>query len=242
MCTHKYGTGATAQSGALRRSASTRMPTKWGMFDAIGFERDICNGGRKTEAALALVIGDLNNGVPLLRIHSQCITGEVLGSLRCDCRDQLEMAMQAIAKEGRGLVLYEQQEGRGIGLMAKLRAYSLQDLGYDTVEANQALGFEVDQRDFALPAAILHELGIGRVRLLSNNPRKFRALSDAGIEIIERVPCQVAPTAHSWPYLRTKRDKMGHALVLDSSSRFCACAAPLKAPEAEEAARSRSIE
>lgn len=242
MCTHDYGTGATAQSGALRRITSTRMPTKWGMFDAIGFERDICNDGRKTEAALALVMGDLNNGVPLLRVHSQCLTGEVLGSLRCDCRDQLEMAMQAIAKDGRGLVLYEYQEGRGIGLMAKLRAYSLQDLGYDTVEANHALGFEVDQRDFALPAAILNELGIGRVRLLSNNPRKFRALSDAGIEIIERVPCQAATTAHSWPYLRTKRDKMGHALVLDSSSRFCACAAPLEPPEAEVAARSGSIE
>src|SRR5215469_8286891 len=188
MSTHEYGTGATAHSGALWRVASTRMPTKWGTFDAIGFERDIWNGGRKTETALALVIGDLNNGVPLLRIHSQCLTGEVLGSLRCDCRDQLEMAMQAIAREGRGLIVYEYQEGRGIGLMAKLQAYELQDAGLDTVEANHALGFKADCRDFNLPAAILHNLGIRRVRLLSNNPRKSRALSDAGIDVVALVP------------------------------------------------------
>ena len=112
MSTHENRTGATAQTGAPWRIASTRMPTKWGMFGAIGFERDVCNGGRKIETALALVMGDLNNGAPLLRIHSQCLTGEVLGSLRCDCRDQLEMAMRAIAKEGRGLVIYEYQEGR----------------------------------------------------------------------------------------------------------------------------------
>jgi GTP cyclohydrolase II len=242
MSTHDHRACATSQAGALWQIASTRLPTKWGSFEAMGFKREPWTAGRTAETALALVLGDPSEGVPLLRVHSQCLTGEVFGSLRCDCGGQLDLAMQAIAQEGRGLVIYEFQEGRGIGLMAKLRAYSLQDLGYDTVEANQALGFEVDQRDFALPAAILHELGIGRVRLLSNNPRKFRALSDAGIEIIERVPCQVAPTAHSWPYLRTKRDKMGHALVLDSSSRFCACAAPLKPLEAEEAARSRSIE
>src|SRR5947199_7506494 len=125
-----------------------------------------------------MVMGDLTKGVPLLRIHSQCFTGEVLGSLRCDCRDQLETAMQAIAKEGRGLVIYEYQEGRGIGLMAKLQAYELQDDGLDTVEANHALGFDADCRDFSLPAAMLHELGIRRVRLLSNNPRKSQALAD----------------------------------------------------------------
>ena len=184
------------------------------MFDAIGFERDTCNGGRKTETALALVMGDLNNGVPLLRIHSQCLTGEVLGSLRCDCRDQLEMAMQAIAKEGRGLVIYEYQEGRGIGLMAKLEAYELQDVGIDTIEANHALGFKADFRDFSLAAAILHDLRILRVRLLTNNPCKVRALKDAGIEVVERVSCEVRPTAHSLAYLQTKKQKMGHALSL----------------------------
>src|SRR6516162_6213136 len=160
MSTYQNRARATAQTGALWRIASTRLPTKWGMFDAIGFERDIWNGGRKTETGLALVIGDMNNGVPLLRIHWQCLTGEVVGSPRCDCRDQLEMAMQAIAKEGRGLVLYEHQEGRGIGLMAKLETYELQDAGLDTVEANHALGFEADFRDFSLAAAILHDLRI----------------------------------------------------------------------------------
>ena len=149
-----------AQTGLLWRVASTRMPTKWGMFDAIGYERDVSNGTRRVETALAMVMGDPTEGVPLLRIHSQCFTGEVLGSLRCDCHDQLEVAMQAIAEEGRGLVIYEYQEGRGIGLMAKLEAYELQDAGLDTVEANHALGFKADCRDFSLSAAILRDFGI----------------------------------------------------------------------------------
>src|ERR1700745_3263837 len=163
------------------------MPTKWGMFHAIGFERDISDGARKVETALALVMGNLTDGVPLLRIHSQCFTGEILGSLRCDCRDQLEMAMQAIAKEGRGLVVYEYQEGRGIGLMAKLQAYELQDAGLDTGEGHQALGFRADCRDFSLPAAILLDLGVKRVRLLSNNPRKVGALVENDIQVVEQL-------------------------------------------------------
>src|SRR4029077_12931009 len=175
------------------------------------FERQIINGSRRTETALAIVLGDLTDGAPLVRIHSQCFTGEVLGSLRCDCNDQLGLAMQAIADEGRGLVIYEHQEGRGIGLMAKLRAYELQDAGLDTVDANQALGFRADCRDFSLPAAILHELGVRRVRLLSNNPHKSRALSAAGIAVT-RVPCEVAPTPYSLSYLRAKKEKMGHHL------------------------------
>jgi len=148
-----------------------------------------------------------------VRIHSQCFTGEVLGSLRCDCNEQLEIAMRAIAGEGRGLVIYEHQEGRGIGLMAKLRAYELQDAGLDTVDANHALGFKTDYRDFSLPAAILHELGVERVRLLSNNPHKSRALSAAGIAV-SLVPCEVAPTPYSLSYLRAKKERMGHHLGL----------------------------
>ena len=184
------------------------------MFEAIGFERDVSNGTRRVETALALVMGDPTDGPPLLRIHSQCFTGEVLGSLRCDCHDQLEIAMQAIAEEGRGLVIYEYQEGRGIGLMAKLEAYELQDGGLDTVEANHALGLNADCRDFSLPAAILRDLGIKRVRLLSNNPRKANALAHNGIEVVAQLPCEAEPDPHAFTYLRTKKEKMGHALTL----------------------------
>src|SRR3954452_6359134 len=207
----------TSQIGPLWRIASTRMPTKWGVFEAIGFERDISNGTRRVETALAMLMGDPTDGVPLLRIHSQCFTGEILGSLRCDCHDQLEMAMQDIAQEGRGLVIYEYQEGRGIGLMAKLEAYELQDAGIDTVEANHALGFKADCRDFSLQAAIVRDLGIKRVRLLSNNPRKSSALAEHGIEIATQLSCETTPNPHSLAYLRTKKEKMGHALSLGTA-------------------------
>jgi GTP cyclohydrolase II len=202
------------QTGTLWRITSARLPTKWGMFNAIGFERDASTGAERVETALAIIMGDPVAGAPLLRIHSQCFTGEVLGSLRCDCKGQLEMAMKAIATEGRGLVIYEYQEGRGIGLMAKLQAYELQDAGIDTVQANHALGFKGDCRDFSLPAAILRDLGIKRVRLLTNNPRKAVALADARIEVVARIPCEVPPTPYSPAYLRTKKKKMGHALSL----------------------------
>src|SRR5690349_9820898 len=182
---------------SVRQVVSTQMPTKWGVFQALGFERVISNGTRHIETALALILGDLTEGPPLLRIHSQCFTGEVLGSLRCDCKDQLEMAMQMIAEEGCGLVIYEHQEGRGIGLMAKLQAYALQDAGLDTVEANHALGFKADCRDFSLPTAILRDLGVKRVRLLSNNPRKASALAKSGIEVVVQLSCEAAPNPHS---------------------------------------------
>jgi GTP cyclohydrolase II len=196
---------------AVRRIVSTRLPTKSGLFQLVGFERELPG---KIETALALTMGDLTECAPLLRIHSQCFTGEILGSLRCDCRDQLESAMETIAAEGCGLVIYEHQEGRGIGLMAKLQAYALQDGGLDTVEANHALGFDADCRDFGLPMAILHDLKISRVRLLSNNPEKYQALVQAGIEVKERINCEMTPNIHALSYLRTKKEKMGHALRL----------------------------
>jgi len=208
------------QIGAIRRVASARLPTRWGLFSALGFERELSNGTRRVETALAIVLGDLTAAdAPLLRIHSECITGEMFRSLRCDCADQLDIAMREIAREGRGLVIYEHQEGRGIGLMAKLQAYELQDAGLDTVDANQALGFPADCRNFELPAGILRELGVPRVRLLSNNPDKVRALSAAGIKVVERVSCEGGSTPHSVGYLRTKKDRLGHMLSFTPTAR-----------------------
>ena len=203
--------GIRAGQSRLVRVASTRLPTMFGVFDLIGFER--ANKG-ETESALLLVLGDLQNRAPLLRIHSQCLTGEVLGSLRCDCRGQLELAMSAIADEGSGLVIYEYQEGRGIGLMAKLKAYALQDHGFDTIEANEALGFDADCRDFSLAVAVLHNLGVRQVRLMSNNPQKVEALTKGGIEVIELIACEAPPSSHALSYLRTKKKKMGHSLTI----------------------------
>src|SRR6516164_3120048 len=207
------------QSGILWRVVSTRMPTKWEVFEAIGFERQISTNGGQVDTALAIVLGDLKRSAPLTRLHSQCFTGEILGSLRCDCHDQLEMAMQSIASEGAGLVIYEYQEGRGIGLMAKLEAYELQDAGLDTVEANHALGFKADLRDFSLPAAIVRDLGIKKVRLLSNNSRKARALTEKGIEVVGQFACEAVPNPHSGAYLQVKKEKTAHALMLDGSER-----------------------
>jgi GTP cyclohydrolase II len=182
--------------------ASTTLPTRWGAFSALGFERPDLSRGR-LETAIALILGKSlrsNAGgaplreAPLVRLHSECLTGDALQSLRCDCGQQLELAMRTIAEEGRGLLIYEQQEGRGIGLIGKLRAYALQDQGLDTIAANQALGYEADYRDFSLPAAILNLLGIGHVRLLSNNPEKRRALTRAGIVVLEQIPCEASPS------------------------------------------------
>jgi GTP cyclohydrolase II len=190
----------------------------------IGFERSQVGGGH-AETAIALLLGDPTqgddpheddpaHGAPLLRIHSQCFTGDVLRSFRCDCGDQLELAMRTIAAEGFGVLIYEHKEGRGIGLMAKLQAYALQDTGLDTITANHALGFEADCRDFSLPVAILNDLGIRRVRLLSNNPDKLRALVHGGIDVVEQIPCEVPPNAHALPYMRIKKERMGHTLTL----------------------------
>ncbi len=175
----------------------------------MGFEGEF-GKDRHPETAIALVMGDVHSTPPLVRIHSQCLTGDVFGSLRCDCRQQPEMALAMIADQGAGVLIYEQQEGRGIGLMAKLRAYELQDAGLDTVEANERLGFKADHREFELPAEILKALGISRVRLLSNNPDKVAALERSRIEVTERVPCEVAPNAHAEEYLKTKKQKLGH--------------------------------
>ena len=196
-------------SPSAKQIASADFPTRWGQFRIHGFRLESSQNG-KPEEAVALVTGDILSHTPLVRIHSQCLTGDVFGSLRCDCRQQLEMALSLIAGEGAGILIYEQQEGRGIGLMPKLQAYELQDSGLDTVEANERLGFRADHREFELPAEILKSLGVKQVRLLSNNPDKVAALERAGIAVIERVPCEVAPSVHAEAYLQTKRDKLGH--------------------------------
>jgi len=190
--------------------ATTQLQTRWGMFRALEFER---LAEQKLETAVVLVKGDVFSGTPLVRIHSECVTGDVFGSERCDCGEQLDQAMRAIAEEGAGIVIYERQEGRGIGLIAKLKAYQLQDEGLDTVEANERLGLDVDARDFMLPARILRHLGIARVRLLTNNPQKVSALENAGITVAERLNCEIVPSPYAISYLLTKKTKMGHILT-----------------------------
>jgi GTP cyclohydrolase II len=188
--------------------AEANFPTRFGLFRIYGFER---RAGNEIEEAVALKMGDLAaDPPPLVRIHSQCLTGDVFHSLRCDCRAQLELALEAIAREGRGLLIYENQEGRGIGLLNKLRAYQLQDQGADTVEANEQLGFAADLRAYQLPPAILHYFGLAAVRLMSNNPGKIRALEQSGIRVAERVPAIAAGIESAQAYLETKRDKLGH--------------------------------
>lgn len=193
----------------LRKAAEADFPSRFGHFRIFGFEGS--RDGRIQES-VALKLGDVSPamGAPLVRIHSQCLTGDVFHSLRCDCRAQLELALDRIAQEGRGLIIYENQEGRGIGLMNKLRAYELQDQGLDTVEANEKLGFEADLRDYALTAAIIKWFGADKVRLLSNNPDKVAALEAAGVHVVERAPIIVPALETTAEYLRTKKEKLGH--------------------------------
>jgi GTP cyclohydrolase II len=205
---------------SVNKIAEADFPTRWGPFRILGFEgvlpapRPCCEhadqAGKRVEGLVALVMGDIHSAPPLVRIHSQCLTGDVFGSLRCDCRQQLVLALARIAAEGAGILLYEQQEGRGIGLMAKLKAYELQDQGYDTVEANVELGFAPDCRAYELPAEVLKLLGVQAVRLMTNNPDKVAALQAAGIEVAERVSAEVEAYDSSERYLRTKQEKMGH--------------------------------
>ena len=196
----------------VKQVAAVRFPTHWTEFRLLAFEgRDLTNpASGKVETALALTLGDIANQPPLVRIHSQCVTGEVFHSLRCDCRDQLHLALQSIAEKGCGVLVYEHKEGRGIGLLEKLRAYELQDLGFDTVEANLELGHPVDNRDYALPVAILHALGIRSLCLMTNNPEKIAAVVSSGIKLIERVSADVEPNPHSSAYMAAKRLKLGH--------------------------------
>jgi GTP cyclohydrolase II len=195
----------------LTKVAEANFPTRFGHFRIYGFEA-VYN--QQLEECVVLRMGDIVSGTepPLVRIHSQCLTGDVFHSLRCDCRSQLELALNLIAEEGRGLLIYEHQEGRGIGLLNKLRAYELQDGGADTVEANEQLGFEADLRDYRMPAEILRYFKVNSVRLLSNNPDKIAALEGAGIRVAERIPCLVAPHESAEGYLRTKKQKLGHLL------------------------------
>jgi GTP cyclohydrolase II len=204
----------------VRKLADADFPTRWGQFRILGFEGVLtnpqpCNDAvpapnRRIESAVALVMGDIASQPPIVRIHSQCLTGDVFHSLRCDCRQQLELALATIADAGAGILLYENQEGRGIGLMAKLQAYELQDQGLDTIEANLELGYKADCREYELPAQILKLLDITSVRLITNNPEKVAALEAVGIIVAERISAEVPSEPTFERYLQTKREKMGH--------------------------------
>jgi GTP cyclohydrolase II len=204
---------------SIKKIAEADFPTRWGQFRILGYEGFVLGTPvtgspdgkeRRREEAVVLVMGDIYSKPPLVRIHSQCLTGDVFHSMRCDCRQQLELALMKIGELGAGILIYEEQEGRGIGLMAKLQAYELQDQGLDTVEANVKLGYQPDCRGYHMPVEILKALGVRKLRLLSNNPEKVDAVEAAGIEVVERVPADVEAYESNKKYMRTKREKMGH--------------------------------
>jgi 3,4-dihydroxy 2-butanone 4-phosphate synthase / GTP cyclohydrolase II len=195
----------------VTREVAVKMPTEWGDFDMIAFTQ-IDTG----ENHLALVKGTWEPGEPVLvRVHSSCVTGDIFGSCRCDCGPQLHKAMEIIQKEGKGVIVYMNQEGRGIGLINKLKAYHLQENGFDTVDANLKLGFKMDERDYGVGAQILRSLGVSKMRLLTNNPKKRAGLIGYGLEVVENLPIEIAPNPHNEAYLRTKRDRMDHAILRD---------------------------
>jgi 3,4-dihydroxy 2-butanone 4-phosphate synthase/GTP cyclohydrolase II len=194
----------------VRKIASPRLPTAYGEFRIHAYRSDVTG-----DENVALVMGEIDAEEPtLVRVHSQCLTGDIFGSARCDCGVQLQQALEKIREEGKGVLLYLLQEGRGIGLLNKLKAYELQEQGHDTVEANEKLGFRPDQREYGVGAQILRDLGVRKMRLMTNNPSKYIALSGYGLEIVERIPLEIPPTDTSRDYLRTKRDKLGHLLKL----------------------------
>jgi len=195
----------------VQKVAEARFPTVYGDFIIIAYKSTV-----DTDEHIAVIKGEINNGEPVLvRVHSECVTGDVFGSLRCDCGEQVHKAMKMIAGEGRGVFLYMRQEGRGIGIHNKLKAYQLQDQGLDTVEANIALGFEPDLRDYGIGAQILADLGLHNIRLMTNNPKKIIGLESYGLKVVESVPLLVEPTEHNISYLKTKQDKLGHLLAID---------------------------
>jgi GTP cyclohydrolase II len=205
----------------LKKIADVTLPTRWADFNLLAFEcADAAKyaDGEPAETALALTLGNIHEAPPIVRIHSQCMTGEVFHSMRCDCYEQLHMALRAIAEQGAGVLVYEHQEGRGIGLIEKLRAYELQDQGLDTIEANLRLGHAVDLRDYALSVAVLRFLNIRSLQLMTNNPEKIDAVRSAGIEIARRVSADVPANPHSANYLAAKRNRLGH--LSDATASF----------------------